>query len=167
MAIIAISEEEKTTLSPEPPARSGYRVPRRFGSAEVAAVWLPPRHFIYNAYAARRALALFEHARISRATSMASPRPRVRYPLTACCCPPMSRMESRGGTLEGAYLRATSAVPGSLLVSCVKTGLWGYVVRGESVAFLSPFFKSRRTASIVFQLRVVAGTPNSLSIWPR
>lgn len=53
------------------------------------------------------------------------------------------------------------------VVSCVKTGLWGYVVRGESVAFFSPSFKSRRTARIVFQLRVVAGTPNSLSIWPR
>jgi hypothetical protein len=41
------------------------------------------------------------------------------------------------------------------------------LVRGESVAFFSPSFKSRRTARIVFQLRVVAGTPNSLSIWPR
>jgi hypothetical protein len=28
-------------------------------------------------------------------------------------------------------------------------------------------FKYRSTESIVFQLRVVAGAPNSLSIWPR
>ncbi len=55
----------------------------------------------------------------------------------------------------------------SVLVSRVKTGLRDYVVRGESVAFFPPSFKSRRTARIVFQLRVVAGTPNSLSIWPR
>src|SRR5579872_7211485 len=34
-------------------------------------------------------------------------------------------------------------------------------------SFFFPFFKSRRIARIVFQLRVVAGTPNNLSIWPR
>ena len=55
----------------------------------------------------------------------------------------------------------------SVLVSCVKTGLWGYVVSGELVAFFSPSFKSRKTVRIVFQLRVVAGIPNNLSIWPR
>jgi hypothetical protein len=32
--------------------------------------------------------------------------------------------------------------------------------------FFCPF-KIRRTATIVFQFRVVAGTPYSLSIWPR
>jgi len=31
----------------------------------------------------------------------------------------------------------------------------------------SPDFRIRTTVRIVFQLRVVAGTPNSLSIWPR
>ena len=44
--------------------------------------------------------------------------------------------------------------------------LWAYVVRGESAAFFLPF-NSRTIARIVFQLRVVAGTPNSLSICPR
>lgn len=33
--------------------------------------------------------------------------------------------------------------------------------------FLPWPFKIRTTALIVFQFRVVAGTPNSLSIWPR
>jgi hypothetical protein len=46
-------------------------------------------------------------------------------------------------------------------------GFVGYVVRDESVAFFFASFKSRTTARIVCQLRVVAGTPNSLSIWPR
>ncbi len=34
-------------------------------------------------------------------------------------------------------------------------------------SFLFRSFKIRTIARIVFQLRVVAGTPNSLSIWPR
>ena len=50
---------------------------------------------------------------------------------------------------------------------CVERICGGYVVRGESVVLFSQSFKRRTTARIVFQLRVVAGTPNSLSTWPR
>jgi hypothetical protein len=38
---------------------------------------------------------------------------------------------------------------------------------GRAVVPPSWAFKIRTTARIVFQLRVVAGTPNKFSIWPR
>jgi hypothetical protein len=80
--------------------------------------------------------------------------------LTGCCSIRDATMNHTQSAENPPPLQNQESVPSI-------TGLWGYVVRGESVAFFSPSFKRPRTARIVFQLRVVAGTPNSLSIWPR
>jgi hypothetical protein len=40
-------------------------------------------------------------------------------------------------------------------------------IRQSRLLFLPWSFKIRTMAIMVFQFRVVAGTPNSLSIWPR
>jgi len=82
--------------------------------------------------------------------------PQVGLPIREGESAGLRRRMAGGACREGEYHRADQTERGA-------HGTW----MGRAAAGLHQACRIRTTAAIVFQFRVVAGTPNSLSIWPR